>query len=73
MCYNVKLMIFSIIKLSFTVLRQLLKIIETLMIKISKNLFINIILYYVVLYINLSINIQNNQRSSKFIFIFSHC
>lgn len=66
-------MISSIIKLSFTVLRQLLKIIETLMIKISKNLFINIILYYVVLYINLSINIQNNQRSSKFIFIFSHC
>lgn len=43
-------MIPIIIKLSFTVLRQLLRIVETLMIKILEFLLINIILYYVVLY-----------------------
>lgn len=42
-------MISVIIKLSFTVLRQLLKIVETLMIKILEFLLINIILYYKVL------------------------
>lgn len=43
-------MIPIIIKLSFTVLRQLLKIVKTVMIKILEFLFINIILYYVILY-----------------------